>query len=358
MSIKLEDVIKKYNDDNKENNSGKKTDASSAISTLANSSIFEGDNVNGYHDRMAKAVDCLTENEKWRVSVDTDGDGEYESLKLADAIADSFDSELDLYIQEQVNKIMDKYGTCSKSYLGESAVRELALKGIRVVAVGDGDSMTNRTYSFSLIDVEDDIKKLMQKENLTEEEKTQIYNAVYDDDAKVMQDANGKKGSYIFADCLIPDGFAQGAEINLSSILDQMGYDCISKADFVGHESEYWEVINAVENNIYEGVYDSEATLNEIYGSVKDAVQSVQDLWGGHGGAPGAYAGGDASELGADNEITEAIEEIQDDIKREQLIKEKVEEYKAAHNDEEPSDVQLSLIEKEVDRILSTQNKK
>ena len=344
MSIDIQKIISKFNDDSKDKNTSKNTDSSSAITNLSKSSIFEGDGVNSDHNRMANATNCLINNEKWRVSLDTDNDGKVESVKLADAIAASFDSELDLYIQEQVNKIYDKYGTCSKSYLGEAALKELALKGIRVDAVGDTDSMTNRTYSFSLIDVDDDIKQLMKKQNLTEEEKTKVYNAVYADDAKVMQDANGKKGSYIFADCLIPDGYAQGAEVNLSSILDQMGYDCISKADFVGHESEYWEVINEVENNIEEELRMKDRR------NVKNIIESVSNLWGGHGGAPGAYSGSADSE-GSD--LSESIEETVNSLKREKLIQEKVEKYKEKHDGEEPSKAELNSIEAEVDRELA-----
>ena len=224
---KVQEILNKCNDSTE-------VDAATAINNMAKSSLFEGENVKCYYDRMVRAAEKLVNNEKWRISMDTDGDGTIESVALADAVAASFDSELDLYIQDIVSEIMDKYGTCSKSYLGEKARKELAARGIRVDSVGDGTeedgSITNRVYSFSLVEL---------PENADEMTIDELYAAVYSDDAKIVEDANGKKANYLFADCLIPDGCAQGAEVHLSSILDQMGYDCISKADFIGREDEY-----------------------------------------------------------------------------------------------------------------------
>ena len=85
-------------------------------------------------------------------------------------------------------------------------------------------------------------------------------------DAKILTDSNGKKGSMIFSDCLVPDGNAQGAELNLSSILDTMGYDCISKADFVGREDEYHALIHEIGEDLINGEYTSDGTTHaDIY---------------------------------------------------------------------------------------------
>lgn len=296
--------------------------AKEAISAMGSSSIFEGEGVMCYFDRMANAVDSLVNNHSWKVAMDTDGDGEMENLDLADAIAASFDSELDLYIQEKVNEAMQKFGSCSKGYLGEQAQKWLYDNyGITVEAVGgykvdkngeimkdeNGDPIiqqTNRTYAFSLVDKET---------------------------GKVIEDANGKKGSYIFSDCLIPDGYAQGAEVNLSSILDQMGYDCISKADFIGHEDEYEQLISAVEENLNAGLYQSgDGDTSSIYGVQKDITTAIKNLWGGSGSAPGQSGGVSSSEQAEIDAKEEA--ELQDE--KEEYYKELVEKAKKDYEEE------------------------
>lgn len=320
--------------------------SSEAIRNLMNSSIFDK-SVGCYFDRMSNAVNKLTQNDSWRISMDVDGDGkvdEGETANLADAIASSFDSELDLYIQEEVNKVMAKYGSCSKSYLGEAALKELAAKGIRVDAVGDGEKMTNRAYAFSLMEIPADVKGDMEKAY------EYLYNSEEGKNAKVLEDANGKKGSYIFADCLIPDGYAQGAEVNLSSILDQMGYDCISKADFLGREDEYEALIQAVGDNLDAGLYlASESTLNDVYGHTKNIIESVHNLWGGSGSAPGmnGISGGEKTPEELAQEEKE-LNEKQENYKK-KLLEKAIEDYKAEHDGEAPTGADLIMLENEVD---------
>ena len=277
----------------------KKLSAKEALSNLvANSksenAIFE-ENVGCYYERMVNAVNCLVNNDKWNISMDMNGDGSFEDVALADAIAGSFDSELDLYIQEKVNEAIDKYGSCSKGYLGQEAQKWLKEQyNIVVEAVGSEDGKnTNRTYAFSLVD----------------------------ENGNVIEDANGKKGSYIFSDCLIPDGYAQGAEVNLSSILDQMGYDCISKADFLGNEQEYVDLIQTVGERLANGDYAAgQGGTEVIYGNRKDVTQAIKDLWGGSGAAPG-MSSGDVADA-----IAEA-EKLSEEEKEE--LKKQIEEYDA-----------------------------
>lgn len=255
----------------------KKVSAKEAMSQLKKSSLFSGKNdLAGYDGRMANAAQKLLTNDKWKVNMDADGDGTKEDVNLADAIANSFDSELDLYIQSEFEKIVQKYGSCSKNYLSKEALAELKAKGIEVSCVGND---SNRVYSFSLVDK----------------------------DGNVLEDENGKKGSIIFADCLIPDGYAQGAEINLSAILDCMGKDCISKADFVGREDDYYDVLKQVEAGVQSGAYDAKGKLSDIYGNTKDISKAVNDLWGGHGGSAPGMSGitGDSSSI-SESEMTEA----------------------------------------------------
>lgn len=278
-----------YNDSNN-------TTAAQAIQNLINNSSLFGSSVGAYQSRMVCGVEQLVNNEEWRIAMDTDGDGEQESVKLADAIASSFDSELDLYIQEKVNDVIEKYGASSLvGYLTEPALKELASFGIRVDSIGDLESITNRTYSFTLVEVPDDIAA--QGADAIHD---WLYNTEEGKNAKAIEDANGKKGSYIFSDCLIPDGCAQGAEVNLSSILDQMGYDCISKADFIGKEDDYFKLMETIEqdrlNGWSSGMFKfGDETMSDLYGNRKDIRQSVQDLWGGRGPAPGIYGTGGAS---------------------------------------------------------------
>lgn len=318
--------------------------AKQAISAMGKSSIFEGEGVMCHYDRMASAVDSLVNNHSWKVAMDTDEDGEMENLDLADAIAASFDSELDLYIQEKVNEAMKKFGSCSKGYLGEQAQKWLYDNyGITVEAVGgykvdkngeimkdeNGDPIiqqTNRTYAFSLVDKAT---------------------------GKVIEDANGKKGSYIFSDCLIPDGYAQGAEVNLSSILDQMGYDCISKADFIGHEDEYEQLISAVEENLNAGLYQSgDGDTSSIYGVQKDITTAIKNLWGGSGAAPGQNGGVSSSEQAEiDREEKEEEEKDLENKKKDykqKLIDKAVAEYKE-ENGEEPTGMALVKIENDAE---------
>lgn len=280
--------------------------AQTALSNLINNQSLFGSSVADYESRMVCGVQELLDNEEWRIAMDSDGDGEQESVKLADAIAASFDSELDLYIQNKVDEVIDKYGCSSKvGYLTEPALKELASYGIRVDSIGDLESITNRTYSFTLVDVPDDIAAQGQ-----DAIHNWLYNTEEGQNAKAIEDANGKKGSYIFSDCLIPDGCAQGAEVNLSSILDQMGYDCISKADFIGNEEEYFQLLDYIEADRQSGWSSGmftvgDETMSDLYGNRKDIRQSVQDLWGGSGPAPGIYGSGGVSKASELNGLTE-----------------------------------------------------
>lgn len=253
----------------------KQMSAKEAFSYLKGSSLFGDKNaLCTYDGRMINAAQKLLTNDSWKVNMDADGDGTKEDVNLADAIADSFDSELDLYIADELEKTVKKYGSCSKNYLSPEALAELKAKGIEVSCVG-GDS--NRVYSFSLVDK----------------------------DGNVLEDENGKKGSIIFADCLIPDGYAQGAELNLSSILDCMGKDCISKADFVGREDEYYDVLKEVEANVQSGAYDAKGKVGDIYGNIKDITTAVDQLWGGHGGSAPGMSGITGDEQIPESQMTE-----------------------------------------------------
>ena len=301
--------------------------AQDALQNLINNQNLFGSAVTAYQSRMICGVEQMINNEDWRVSMDSDGDGEQESLKLVDAIAASFDSELDLYIQNKVDEVIDKYGCSSLvGYLTEDALKELASFGIRVDSVGDLEQMTNRTYTFTLVDVPDDIAA-----QGADAIHNWLYNTEEGQNAKAIEDANHKKGSYIFSDCLIPDGCAQGAEVNLSSILDQMGYDCISKADFIGREDEYFQLLNSIDADRQSGWSSGmftvgDESINDLYGYVKDIRQSVKDLWGGSGAAPGVYGTG-AGEVSKASELEGLTEAEKAEMEEKEKEMEEIKDY-------------------------------
>ena len=367
LRAKLQQNIQNDKGDKSTSNQASRSEINEAYSSVKNNSLFAGDSVGSYEDRMKCAIEKLQNNDKWTVSTYNEETGEYEDQKLLDAIADSYDSELDLYINEIVRDVMynigenDKvnFGSCSKSYLSDAAIEYLASKGIRADAVGD----TNRTYVFSLV-------KMPSKEQVEKMTTEEIMSHVYSEDAEILTDEKGNKGSIIFSDCLIPDGYAQGAEFNLSSILDEMGYDCVSKADFKGFtEAEYFEYINGMEDLIQSGEFDkySNEGLDKLYGDIKDnggfrssAQNAVNQLWGGRGSAPGTGGIGSSTsteEALAELEKLEELEEKEEAEKtseqREKFIEEYIYEAKqdfVAKNGTEPTATDLEEITKEANR--------
>lgn len=323
----------------------------------------------------AHRVSALIENDDWRVDMDVDGDGTIEDgVSIADAIALSCDSELDLYIQNELEKIIQKYGPeCNfnmRAMFGDKnspALVELAKLGIRADAVGDDSAWQNRTYAFSLVEpvLPEGVKSL---DELSDEE---VYNAVYHKDAKVLEDANGGKGSFIFSDCLIPDGTANGAEINLASILDTMGYECISKADFVENPDEYFELMDKIGSMVENGEFNSSSTIADIYSeNTLDISTAVRAVYTANGNAYGDYAdgywgkaitfdenkalierlglgencysntirvNGEELELKPTEEgIKEAENNTEKQEKADTILAQKIEEYKEDHDGEEP----------------------
>ena len=266
-------------------------------------------------------VKGLINNKDWRVDMDIDGDGVVdEDIALAEAVARSFDSELDLYIQEKLEGLFEKYNCYNlRSLFGKAdgeAIRELERLGIRADAVGDEDAWQNRTYAFSLVDLSgfenkgrfDELMSLVdegkelsvdEKEEL-EKLQTELHDYLYSEDAKILEDGNGKKGSIIFADCLVPDGHAQGAELNLNSILDELGYECLSKADFANDDptkgftqEDYFNLLESVENSINNNEYDAKQDIENLYGRYRlDISTAVRAVYTANGNAYGSYSDG------------------------------------------------------------------
>ena len=289
-----------------------------------------------YYKTMLCATKELVQNDQWKISI-ADENGNISDQNLADAVAASFDSEIDLYIQAEVEKVIKEYGQSSKvGYLSEKGIAALAAKGIRVDAVGQGDeengSNTNRVYSFSLVEVPDNF------ETLSPEEQRAI---VYADDAKIIEDKAGNKGSYLFADALIPDGCAQNSEVNMSSILDQMGYDCVSKADFIGSdgkfdEAEYQAMLSEVGDMVNSGEYSARETITALYGNTREICDAIKKLWNGDGAHPGQTvyggSGNGKSDKAKDLDKKEKEKEIND--KYETILSSKKAAYKEEHGED------------------------
>ena len=261
---------------------------SDCINAMKQNELFGSRIVDASHK-----INDILNNDKWKVDMDLDGDGVAEDgVKLVDAIAASCDSELDLYIQNALENVMKNHGCNLRDLFGTKnsvGLRELAKLGIKVDAVGDDSNWQNRTYAFSLVEIPDDIKAQGEDAVLTA-----MYgdpeNGIEPMDLKVLEDVNGKKGSFIFSDCLIPDGNASGAEINLSSILDTMGYECLTKADFMDNPQEYYDLLADVQAGLDAGEYGaSEHNVNNLYNKTLNISTAVRAVYGVNANAPGQW---------------------------------------------------------------------
>lgn len=424
----IQDLLKKYNASSGssgnnsniqkyEQNERSYRNGCEAAKDLSKSSLFNRDIVDGAH----KITDAL-KNDQWAVDMDIDGDGTLEDgVSIADAIALSCDSELDLYIQKQLEDVIRDSGCKNlRDLFGQSdsaALVALAKKGIRATAVGDDSNWQNRTYAFSLVKIPDAVMEKVAKadelaakkaagEQLTAEEEAlikeselEVLNAVNDPNAEVITDEFGKKGSFIFSDCLIPDGVANGAEINLSSILDTMGYECISKADFIDNEDSYHQLMQTIEERLAnmtdenldgQNYYSTNGTVETIYGSkTLDISTAVRAVYTANADAPGqwgfnrsfednlkliekmglGYAGNGgkvwSSMTPAEQQkaLEKQMEEIEDILKNKsteytqlynEILDEKVSDYKSRNNNEEPPAEKYSQF---IDEAMQEANK-
>lgn len=148
----------------------------------------------------------------------TDKDGVTKSG--VEAMADSYDSVLDLLTQSQFQKVLAEYGagtfTNNNNFLAHAdEIREKYGIDIKEVSTQnlDGseaiDGISHRTFEISLVD----------------------------ENGKIIEDADGNKSTILFGDWVIPDGTAQGAEFDFISVIDECGFDCVSKADFIDNEA-------------------------------------------------------------------------------------------------------------------------
>lgn len=148
----------------------------------------------------------------------TDKDGVTKSG--VEAMADSYDSVLDLLTQSQFQKVLEEYGagtfTNNNNFLKHAdEIREKYGIDIKEVSTQNADGskavegISHRTFEISLVD----------------------------ENGNIIEDADGNKSTILFGDWVIPDGTAQGAEFDFISVIDECGFDCVSKADFIDNEA-------------------------------------------------------------------------------------------------------------------------
>ena len=132
--------------------------------------------------------------------------------QYADEMAQSYDSVLDLVLDEKLNQaINDIFGEGTMpnwARLYNCKDRLFKEYGILIDCLTPDE--LHKTFSVSMVD----------------------------ENGNVIQDENGKLAQTIKNDCLMPDGLAQRNEIFNSSVLDMMGYDCYSALDLTAQEYE------------------------------------------------------------------------------------------------------------------------
>ena len=128
----------------------------------------------------------------------------------ADEMAASYDTVLDLVLDEKLNQAMDEIfgeGTMP-GWDSLYGARNTLFKEYGILIDCLDPNNTHKTYSVSLVD----------------------------ENGNVIQDENGKLAQTIKNDLLMPDGLAQINEIFNSAVLDMMGYDCASILDLSPEE--------------------------------------------------------------------------------------------------------------------------
>lgn len=252
-----------------------------------------------------------------------DDDGNLVTKDAATAMADSFDCAQDLYIEKMIPELIAEFGgNCAYTYGDSMGIlahkAEIEAKyGIRIEEIYD-ESGQHRTYSFSLVDTE----------------------------GKVIENTDGSKASIIWGDWVIPDGTAQGSENNLSSILDQLGYDCVSRADFMDNEAlggaeGFNEMMKAVEADVQairsgkEAKYSKVGTMDakDLYLSAKCEYYSKgNNVSGNFGTSNPDLQGGVSGDIGSfdtnkdgkidENEMKKYEESIKDEKTKDKKVKE------------------------------------
>jgi hypothetical protein len=141
----------------------------------------------------------------------TNENGEEEQVELNQAIADSYDSVLDLVLKQKLEKVLGD-GSWKIEDLS-SAKNQAKLKEAGI----EFKVLDHRIYTFSLVD----------------------------DDGNVIQDEEGNLAQVIMTDKVLPDGYMQGTDKNWNAVLDYVGYNCVSELDYTKEE---WAQIQELAN--------------------------------------------------------------------------------------------------------------
>lgn len=124
-----------------------------------------------------------------------------------DTIAASYDSVLDLVLDEKFNNAIRDMGISRDDWNWDSIIKNYGARlekdyGIVINKTSD------RNYWVSLVD----------------------------ENGNVIQDEQGHLAQVKKTDCMLPDGLAQDVEKFASAAIDAMGYDCVSILDFTPEE--------------------------------------------------------------------------------------------------------------------------
>ncbi len=124
-----------------------------------------------------------------------------------DTIAASYDSVLDLVLDEKFNNAIRDMGISRDDWNWDSIIKNYGARlekdyGIVINKTSD------RNYWVSLVD----------------------------ENGNVIQDEQGHLAQIKKTDCMLPDGLAQDVEKFASAAIDAMGYDCVSILDFTPEE--------------------------------------------------------------------------------------------------------------------------
>ena len=297
-------------------NDGKDVSATEALDTCRNASVFDGKlekDATCYRGRSVSGINCVADGKRSQINVYNEETGQYETKSGAQAMADSYDSELDLYIEATIADFIKNECGGDSSYWWEgrgfmTPEKQKLLKEKYNIVIAKLD---DRTFSFSMVD----------------------------DLGNIIEDTMGNKASIIWGDWVIPDGFAQGAELNLSSMLDLMGYECISKADFIGHDAEYQQLLSTVESEMNK--LDAGQQTTYLRSSGIDAGEYITKLYQGsttdvsaHGSSEGQVdqggEGGDEIAQVGETPEEQAAREAEEKAKKEAEEKAKKEAAKKA----------------------------
>lgn len=181
----------------------------------------------------------------------TGENGEEKQVELNQAIADSYDSVLDLVLKEKLKKVLGD-GNWKIKDLGTPKMQaKLKAAGIEF------KTLDHRIYTFSLVD----------------------------DDGNVIQDENGHLAQIIMTDKVLPDGYMQGTDKNWNAVLDSVGYNCVSELDYT--EEEWAQIQQLADLDNSELGTSSGKKTTDVYKNAK-VVNS-----GNFGGAGASASGTD-----------------------------------------------------------------